>query len=114
MERETKWLYLIFKASSNLCSIWRNQALPSELEESIRIVSKAAYDHLVQGAKGGNVTEWAKREACWDEFKKLSIQKIPNLLMDTHFREVGTAGRDSKSALPPSCRNCWNQTRILA
>jgi hypothetical protein len=67
----------------DLVRIWRNQALPSELEESIRTVSKAAYDHLVQGAKGGNVTEWAKREACWDEFKKMTIPNIPSLAIDS-------------------------------
>ncbi len=63
----------------DLAGIWRNQKLLSELEESIRIVSKAAYDHLIQGAKGGNVTEWAKREACWEGFRQMKIGNIPKL-----------------------------------
>lgn len=59
--------------------IWRNQKLPSEVEEALRIISKAAYDHLVEGAHGANVTEWAKREQCWSTFhqKDIHIPKVP-------------------------------------
>lgn len=95
----------------DLSQIWRNQRLPPELEESIRIVSKSAYDHLVQGAKGGNVTEWAKREVCWNEFKKLTIPNLPNLSIETHSPLAETATRynlGSADALPPELQELLN------
>jgi hypothetical protein len=63
----------------DLGSIWRNQSLPPEVEEALRIISKAAYEHLVAGAQGGNVTEWAKREHCWSEFrqKDITVPQVP-------------------------------------
>jgi hypothetical protein len=94
----------------DLSQIWRNQSLSPELEESIRIVSKAAYDHLVQGARGGNVTEWAKREACWDEFKKITIANIPQAVTESQFPENPQGGpvsrhdQTSVAALPAELR----------
>jgi hypothetical protein len=64
----------------DLEKIWRQQKLPAELEEAVRIISKYAYDHLVEGAGGGNVTEWAKRDKCWDQFRRADIVLPPNLL----------------------------------
>jgi hypothetical protein len=70
--------------------IWRNQRLPSEVEEAIRIISKTAYDHLLEGAHGGNVTEWAKREHCWNTFRQ----------KDIHTPKVPLADADVASAAP--------------
>jgi len=64
----------------DLEKIWRMQRLPSELEEAIRIVSKYTYNHLIEGAAGGNVTEWAKRDKCWDDFRRKDISLPPGLL----------------------------------
>src|SRR5207249_11012447 len=52
----------------------------AELEDAIRRVSKYAYNHLIEGAAGGNVTEWAKRDKCWDQFRRAEIQLPPRLL----------------------------------
>lgn len=54
--------------------------MPQHLEEAIRVVSKAAYDHLVEGAQGGNVTEWAKKERCWEKFRTYEIGISSGLL----------------------------------
>ena len=74
------WLSNKIGQRLDLEKIWRQQKLSDELEELIRIVSKHAYDHLVEGAAGGNVTEWAKREKCWDQFSRLDIPISPKVL----------------------------------
>jgi AIPR protein len=63
----------------DLDRIWKSQAVPQPLEESIRVIAKAAYDHLVDGAQGGNVTEWAKKERCWETFRTSGIPLSENM-----------------------------------
>jgi len=74
------WLSQKIGKQVDLEKIWRQQKLSTELEEVIRLVSKQAYDHLVGGAAGGNVTEWAKREKCWDQFSRIEIP-IPSKIL---------------------------------
>ncbi len=59
-------------------SIWLKQAIPSSWEKQITITSKIIYDHLIDEARQvENVTEWAKRELCWEQTKNIKIQLIP-------------------------------------
>ncbi|HXI40868.1 MAG TPA: AIPR family protein [Bryobacteraceae bacterium] len=74
------WLSHHTAQKIDLERIWRAQVLLQELDEAIRIVSKAAYDHLVEGAQGGNVTEWAKKERCWEKFRTCEIGISSGLL----------------------------------
>jgi len=74
------WLSHHTAQKIDLDRIWRTQSLSPELEEAILIVSKAAYDHLVNGAQGGNVTEWAKKEKCWEKFRMTGISISSSLL----------------------------------
>lgn len=103
------WLSHHTAQKIDLDRIWRTQALPPELEEVIRIVSKAAYDHLVKGAQGGNVTEWAKKEKCWEKFRTTDISISSSLL-----RPV--MGRQSASRLSgtPAAGNGHDQAEAYA
>lgn len=89
--------------------VWRNQRLPVEVEEALRIISKAAYGHLVEGAHGANVTEWAKREQCWSTFRQKAIQ-IPDVpvadieVEATAPRTQGVSRVASLEALPAQLR----------
>ncbi len=74
------WLSHHTAQKIDLERIWKAQALSQELDETIRIISKAAYDHLIEGAQGGNVTEWAKKERCWEKFRTCEIG-IPSGLL---------------------------------
>jgi hypothetical protein len=74
------WLSHHTAQKIDLDRIWRAQALPQELDEAIKIISKTAYDHLVAGAQGGNVTEWAKKERCWEKFRTCEIGISKTLL----------------------------------
>ncbi|YCK34198.1 AIPR family protein [Actinomadura sp. ATCC 39365] len=47
-----------------LGAIWRNQALPSEVTQAVGPLSTLVREVLLDTPSGGNVTEWAKKEAC--------------------------------------------------
>lgn len=62
--------YAIEKKSADLAldfrSIWNNQGVSHALELQIEQIAEAMYNHLVSPSRDvENVTEWAKREACW-------------------------------------------------
>ncbi len=85
------WLSHHTAQKIDLDRIWRTQSLPSGLEEAIRIVSKTAYDHLVTGAQGGNVTEWAKKEKCWEKFRTTEISMPSSLLRPVIAQQISRA-----------------------
>jgi hypothetical protein len=50
--------------------IWSTQAVPSELLDALRVTTCFASGELRNPAQGiSNVTEWAKREKCWERMK---------------------------------------------
>lgn len=56
----------------DLGRIWREQALDRAVEDAITDLSKLAWGVLVDDAPAGaNVTEWAKREACWQRMREV-------------------------------------------
>lgn len=70
--------YAIEKKSADLAldfrSIWNNQSVSHALELQIEQIAKAMYNHLVSpGRDVENVTEWAKREACWRKAKLMDV-----------------------------------------
>tara|TARA_Y100000589_G_scaffold329548_1_gene376458 strand:- start:12 stop:2090 length:2079 start_codon:yes stop_codon:yes gene_type:complete len=59
----------------NYQKIWLQQYIPKEMEEYLIYISKKALIHLVNTPPGNsNVTEYAKTEKCWEEFKKVEIE----------------------------------------
>ena len=63
----------------NYQKIWAQQYIPEEMEEFLIYISKKALDHLVNTPPGNsNVTEYAKTEKCWEEFKKVGIELPSN------------------------------------
>lgn len=64
----------VMKRSVDFQSIWNNQSLSLEMEYALIYASEAVHDVLVEPPSGiRNVTEWAKKQACWDRVKKLDI-----------------------------------------
>ena len=55
-------------------SIWNKQGVSHALELQIEQIAEAMYKHLVSPSREvENVTEWAKREACWKKAKQIEI-----------------------------------------
>jgi hypothetical protein len=53
--------------------IWQRQSLSDELETLMRVWSHAIDQQIQSSAAGRNVTEWAKKEACWTGIRQLDL-----------------------------------------
>lgn len=61
--------------------IWAAQAVPPLLLNLIEPISKAAFDVLTNDDRPVvNVTEWAKREKCWEVLRSVKLPVAPDLL----------------------------------
>ncbi len=79
-------------------SIWRRQALGPRLAETVAYLAEQVHDVLVHPPTGiSNVTEWAKKEGCWDRVRMLNVDLPPmlgeELLSD---QEQQDAARDAR------------------
>ena len=55
-------------------SIWRRQSQGATLDEAVAIVAKQVHEVLIHPPSGiSNVTEWAKKQACWERVRNLAI-----------------------------------------
>lgn len=60
--------------------IWELQSLPTELEKVLKRITKYVYEDITDPPQGiANISQWCKREACWDSVKNLDF----NLVIDT-------------------------------
>jgi hypothetical protein len=57
----------------DLEAIWVAQGLPSDMADFIELVCVHANDHVTSPPGGQNVTEWCKKEVCWDRFRDVDI-----------------------------------------
>ena len=63
-------------------SIWRRQAPGPRLTETVALLGEHVHDILVDTPSGiRNVTEWAKKEGCWDRVRMLS-EDLPSAIGD--------------------------------
>lgn len=62
--------------------IWRGQTITSDMEAVLAQFAKAVCGVLVEPPTGiRNVTEWAKKQACWERTKALSVD-LPRAFMN--------------------------------
>lgn len=59
----------------NLNRIWDHQGLSEELKSQIRIWAQEVNRALHSTANGKMISEWAKREECWSEVRKLNLSQ---------------------------------------
>lgn len=67
------WLSLTTSSRIDLDKIWREQNISPVLAEAIKIVSKKVYSSIINPPGNANITEWCKKEACWDKIQDLII-----------------------------------------
>lgn len=61
--------------------IWQRQKLSNAWQCQIEHTSKVVYEYLISDTRPvENVTEWAKREACWTGAKNLNITLLPEFV----------------------------------
>ena len=55
-------------------AVWNQQIISHETELTLAMIAEAMYNHLVSEKREvQNVTEWAKREACWKKAKEINL-----------------------------------------
>ncbi len=66
-ERESKVI--------DLDAIWRRQSVPEELRKALLRAAELAYEIITSPAAGiRNMSEWAKKQACWSQLQNRKIQ----------------------------------------
>lgn len=67
--------------------IWDAQSISPTLTETVRIIAKYVHDSITNPTgKISNITEWCKREACWNQLKSgigALEQQLPAKFFDT-------------------------------
>ncbi len=67
--------------SVNFDAIWRAQAVSPNLRSALTLAAEKVKDVIVDPPAGvRNVTEWAKRQACWSRVAALQIEWSPSWL----------------------------------
>ncbi len=62
------------KRSVDFEAIWRRQALTEAMEEALALAAYRAHEVLVAPPPGNrNVTEWAKKQACWHRVQSVDV-----------------------------------------
>lgn len=71
-----------------LHSIWLNQTISDSFKKQIEYTSKEMYDYLIDDSREiENVTEWAKRERCWEGAKKIDIKLYKSFYDELDYLE---------------------------
>ncbi|BAO44981.1 AIPR family protein [Thiolapillus brandeum] len=61
--------------SVDFSRIWEQQLISQEMEKALVEVSKIVHDILIEPPMGiRNVTEWAKKQACWERVKNVDVE----------------------------------------
>ena len=70
--------------------VWNRQDITPATLESIEIASKLVHDDIMTPMAGiSNISEWCKKEACWDRLKT-KVKALAELLPDQFFEELMT------------------------
>jgi hypothetical protein len=83
----------------DLRRIWNRQAVSNTMNEQLKIIAEAVFDKIVAPESGyQNVTEWCKKERCWDIIKNLDLPILEGFQDDlTDIKEIKAATRISKN-----------------
>lgn len=65
----------------DILSVWEKQRLTNPIQEQLGEIAEDVNERLNNPPQGitSNVSEWAKKELCWDKIKEQSIALNPDL-----------------------------------
>ncbi|MGO4552276.1 AIPR family protein [Lysobacter sp. 2RAF19] len=100
-----------FEATLNFEFIWELQEISSEMHSLFGLWAPEIHKAIVQSAGSRNVTEWCKKDDCWEELKKLELvtpAELPPELVDESVGadeevSVETADDNSEDELVKLC-----------
>lgn len=88
------WLSRETNGRLNLMKIWQKQGASPQLSSAIGIIATAAFQYLTETAGTRNVTEWAKKQECWDGFRTTRID-LPDISADLEKGEAKSGQKGS-------------------
>ena len=70
------YLYSQYGTRLDFQQIWKNQGVSDNMKKVLTVLAKRAYEHIITTTGAQNVTEWAKKDRCWETFagKSISIE----------------------------------------
>jgi hypothetical protein len=71
----------------DLGAIWASQELSQAIRNFIEPLCHYTQKHITKPPGGQNVTEWCKKDACWEKFKELQVNLPPELQRELLSRE---------------------------
>ena len=71
----------------DLDAIWKVQELSTPLASFIELLSVHAHAHVTTPPGGQNVTEWCKKEVCWERFRETRVEIPANVEAELLSRE---------------------------
>ncbi|MFE4523772.1 AIPR family protein [Cytobacillus firmus] len=73
-------LHHLYGEQIDLVGVWEEQALSEKWDDIVRTIADKTLFYLKESAGERNVTQWAKQEACWIQFKETCSQELKNLI----------------------------------
>jgi hypothetical protein len=67
------YLSFIDEKHVDLNLIWRHQSVSHDLQQTIAIISRKVHAVITNPPDGRNVTEWCKKEACWQAIQRIDV-----------------------------------------
>ena len=77
VEKQRKYL--------NFQKIWETQEVPKDIYEAIKVISEKVNESITNPSEGSaNITQWCKKDACWNIVKelKIPIQLTSSMLLE--------------------------------
>lgn len=95
-------------------AIWDSQAVAAEVHEHIAQLAPIVQATLVASAGTRNVTEWAKKEECWDAIQEIEWAVPDSLLVEPRARGRRVVARSApKESLPATALERANEARVV-
>ncbi|MCM3671074.1 AIPR family protein [Mesobacillus maritimus] len=73
-------LNYIYGDNINLIEVWDKQSLSDKWDNVVQIIANNVLQYLRESAGDQNVTQWAKKEACWNQLKEEKTKELSFLI----------------------------------
>jgi hypothetical protein len=82
----------------DLARIWNEQKLYQELENQLAVISRFMLDQITYKPETVNITQWCKRENCWNRISRLNYELDPDFVntLITHNFDAEKEAKDSR------------------
>ncbi|WP_281658744.1 AIPR family protein [Halobacillus sp. Cin3] len=73
-------LKYLYSHKIDLLKVWEEQGISEAWDELIYTIANKVLNFLKESAGEQNITQWAKKEECWEQLKRSNLNDIKNLV----------------------------------